>query len=237
MASPVPDRQEDRLSAGINEPYHFLYCYQGAREGKGATWGEADSPWCQQEREGESLSMVRQTVDKGQIQRSGGHLQMEGVGWGLPCGSCQLGGKVGPVPSTGRCLYCSELQSQFGERLGRIAGPQDGRNLPPFFPRLRDFVSCWAFFFRLTQWESANGNVLLPRVQACQRKKERARPCDCSSKRNCPRFHTPYSTGHPSRGTSWGARQGIYKHLEFYVLWGEAGLEAGGGLIPRKRTT
>lgn len=100
------------------------------------------------------------------------------------------------------------------------------KHLPPFFPRLRDFVSCWAFFFRLTQWESANGKCLVSTCTSVP-EKERTRSFDCSSKHKCPRFHTLYSIGHPSRGTNWGARQGIYKHLEFYVLWGEAGLEVG----------
>lgn len=140
-------------------------------------WGEADSPWCQQEREGESLAWS----DK----RCRGHLRMEG-GRELPCGSCQSP----PMPVS---LLLGTSVTVWREA-GKNSRATTWKNisLPPS-PDYGVFVLSWAFLLPLDKMGTGQWQCLFLRVQVCKRKKQ-PRPFDCSSKPKCPRFYGTHLT-------------------------------------------
>lgn len=199
-------------------------------------WGEADSPWCQQEREGESLAWSDKRWTRVRLRGAEGICGWRGQGvalWVMP-----VRGRRVLFPSHASVSIARNFSHSLERGREEYQGHKHGRTSPSLLPQATGFILSWAFF-RLTKWEPANGNV-----------------CFCMYKfageRNNPTLRllfqtqmpmllrcTPYSIGHPSRGTNWGARQGIYKHLDFFcVLCGGWGWLGGWGcLIPRKRTT
>ncbi|KAG8129587.1 hypothetical protein E2320_016305 [Naja naja] len=195
----------------------FIVIKEQGREGeKVLCWGRSRQSLVSARKRGRESSMVGQTVDKGQAQRSGGHLRMEG-GRGLPCGSCQSGEGGSCSPSMPVSLLLGTSVTVWREA-GKNSRAATWKNvsLPP-------------------SPGYGNGNRPVS-VSVCTSlpEKERTRPFDCSSKPKVPTLlrYTPYSIGCPSRAANWGACQRIYKHLEFYVLWGGAGCRCGGCLIP-----
>lgn len=190
-------------------------------------WSEADSPWCQQEREGESLAWSDKRWTRVRLRGAEGICGWRGAG-GLPCGSCQSGEGVSCSPPMPVSLLLGTSVTVWREA-GKNSRATTWKNvslLPS--PGYGGFVLSWAFLLPLDKMGTGQWQCLLLRVQVCKRKKQ-PRPFDRSSKPKCPRFYGTHPTAQavPQEAPTGVRAKGFTSIWIFFVLLGGAGLEVG----------